>query len=345
MNDSVFMRRMLFGLSAWGMMALTSSAQLLPLPFMTDDPERAEVYAAEPVGEPRFKIGLETWISSGEGDWEISFIEADPSYGDIAGRSKLEWKNLDSTIFRAVAEARVTPWLRINAAYGLGDIDSGRNTDTDWIGLADGPEFLLFQSVADTRGDMSLFNIDFLFRLNELLSMNGEIGYWDLVLGYQYYEDRLRDRNGVQMVDFGDDVRIPFDGLDSTYDFEWSAFRFGIRGAYPVIDRLTAKISALLFFGMDYQGEGYWNLRDDFQGDSPNFVHETDKGYGTEVRLSMQYDLTANIYAEVGYWALNLRGRDGTDITHFVDGTHGVAELDSVHTVRDGFFIGMGASF
>lgn len=49
------------------------------------------------------------------------------------------------------------PWRERD---GFGRITDGRNTDTDWFALDGRSEIMLAQSVAETSGDITLFDID-----------------------------------------------------------------------------------------------------------------------------------------------------------------------------------------
>lgn len=328
-----------------GMTQLGRAAEPDPVPVIQEDVDITHLTLNPPSREPRLRIGLESRFTTGKDSWKISFLETHPAFGDIQGRSKLEWDDLDSTVYVLHAEWGVNAWLRFAGSYGFGDIDDGKNTDTDWLGLDGGPEFLLFQSVADTSGDLTQFHLDALFRLNKIMSMNDEIGVWDVVVGYQYVEDDLRDRNGVATVDFTEPVNEPFDGLDSSYRFEWSALRFGLRGEYAITERWRARLSTIVLFGVDYKGEGHWNLRDDFRSEGPNFRHKSNDGYGSEVRMSLQFNVTPHVYIEGGYGWFRLRSKSGSDTTFFSDGTEGTSQLDWARSVRHGFFAGMGAMF
>lgn len=294
--------------------------------------------------DPAFQIGVETWISTGESSWEISFREFDPVLGSVPGRSRLEWEDLDSIIYRLHAEYRFTPWFRASVSYGFGDVDDGKNTDTDWYDLEDGT-ILFAKSVADTQGDITLFDLNTYFRLNEMVNLGRIPGEWDIVAGYQYYEEDLRDRNGTLVAFLDEPVDFPFAGLDSTYRFEWSAFRLGLRGRLPLAERIYARGALIGLFGVNFDGEAFWNLREDFRSTSPNFVQEASGGTGAEIKAALGYDFTPSFYGEIGFWWFHMKAKNGTDYTFFADGETGVASLDWVETTRYGLFAGLGGRF
>jgi hypothetical protein len=299
----------------------------------------------DPSPEPAFQIGLQTWFSTGESSWEISFRDFHPVLGLFDGRSRLEWEDLDSLIYRLHAEYRFTPWFRLSAAYGFGDVSDGKNTDTDWIALDGSREFMLLKSVSDTRGDITLLDINAYFRLNELLNLRGLPGTWDVVGGFMYYEEDLNDRNGVLVVQLEERVHIPFDGLDSTFRFEWRAFRLGLRGLVPLGERWGASAEVNGLFAVQYEGEAFWNLREDFRDTAPNFVQKASAGTGAEIKTALLYDFTPSFYGEIGVWWFRMRAKNGTDTTFFADGQTGRSSLDWVKTERYGVFAGLGGRF
>jgi hypothetical protein len=296
-------------------------------------------------GEARVQISGDIWISRGASEWEVSFFDWDDFLGEGTGRSLLKWEDLDSIVYRLAGVYRVNDWLALEAAFGFGTIDDGRNTDTDWLTTARVNNFVYSQSIADTDGDLSLFELTAAFRLNRLMNMSRIGGEWDFLFGYSYYEESVGDRNGIQTIEYGQPVYESFSDLDSTFDFQWRMFRLGLRGETEVGDkwRLRGQFAALL--GIAYEGEGFWNLRDDFRAESPNFVQEASGGVGFDLAASLAYQFTPRFYAELGYRLLSLRVRDGSDYIYFADGGQGYSDLDDVRSTRHGAFIGVGAAF
>lgn len=297
-----------------------------------------------PVPDPRFRIGMELGWTTGKSSWEISFLDFAPGLGFLDGRSRLEWDDLDSIMYRLHGEYKVADLLRLSASVGLGSIRNGNNTDTDWfVNLLD-RDYVFSESVADTDGDVTMFDVNAYVRLNELVNFSRLGGVWDLFIGYQYHEEDLRDQNGVQTIDFEDRVRIPFPGLDSTYTFEWQAVRLGVRTEVPLAQRFRMR-GSLAGLWTRFEGEGFWNLRDDFRDESPNFVQSASNGLGIEFRWYGTFDITENFFAEFGWWGLYMEARNGSDEIYFVDGDIGRTDLDYVKTQRHGFFIGVGGQF
>lgn len=293
----------------------------------------------------RFTIGMEGWLSTGESSWDIRFVDFDPDLGFIPGRSKLEWEDLDSMMLRVHGTYEISSQFTASISYGFGDINDGRNTDTDWYSINRPNDYVFSQSQADTDGSIRYIDINLAMRLDEVLPLERLGGRWELLAGYLFYQEDLRDQNGVQTILFEEPVNQPFGGLNSTFLFEWNAFRLGGRVATDLSDKLSVSASANLLLAVDFSGEGYWNLRSDFRSQDPNFVQSATGGYGTEWRVAAAYEVIPDIFIDAGYWALSLRGTDGIDTTYFADGAAASVPLDSVESERSGFFLGVTGRF
>ncbi len=294
---------------------------------------------------PWVELGAGFWLSRGESAWQISFFELDDELGRLRGRSRLEWDSLDVFMLRVHGTLRVAPWMRVYASYGFGDVVGGRNTDTDWIGALDEPDNLQFRSVADTSGEVHMLDMRLAFRISEWINIGDGRGNWDIVFGYRQVEEDLRDRRGVMTVLDGERVRQPFPDLNSTYSFDWRSLLVGLEGEFELADRLRARGLVLILYGTQYRGEGFWNLRDDFRAEPPNFIHRASGGAGVELKLSVLYDITPNVFAEAGLWRFQMRNKDGTDRLFLADGEEATTSLDWVRTVRQGYFMSVGARF
>jgi len=282
------------------------------------------------------RLGVAGWMSMGEGEWEITFEGWDPAFGFVSGRSLLEWKDIDADMIILFGEVGLGPYLSLGGSYGMGDIDDGGNTDGDWLDLWVG-EYQFSESTADTSGDTEMYDINLYFHLKPLLMKKWK-GNLDLFIGYQHYEDDLTDVNGVQTIIDEVPVEIPFDGLESTYLFQWDAARAGVRVEVPLAKLISVQAEAAVLFAGTFDGEGYWNLRDDFKPTPPNFTQEADMGLGTDAKVTVSIHPVKHVSVDVGYRYFMLHGEDGTDTTYFSDGTSESTDLTYVDSVRHGLF-------
>jgi len=295
--------------------------------------------------------GTSSYLSLNVGVWamkggEASFQTSFPAiFVPGTGHSKLEWKDLDS--YSYMLGAKVKPYfyfLTLDLQYLGGDIRDGECTDTDW------DEGFAPWSVSKnaTDGDLEYWSIDLDILLYPYLGKPVGWGMserrpnnktrFEAILGYFRYEYDLHDFNGVQTVpSLG-----PFDGLDSTYDFKWKGFRTGLRYAYDFVKEPSHGLHAIGFrieysylWKVDFDGEGYWNLRD------LRFTQEADDGTGNDWVLAFFYDPLKNIQIQFGHRWLTVSAKNGYDLR---DGTLN-AYLDTVDSKSRGWFLNLAYTF
>ncbi len=296
----------------------------------------------------RVKIGVSQWFTAGEGEWEISFDWFDPDLLFGSGRSVLEWEDIDSNVTVIDGEVTIFSWLKLTGRYGFGDIDDGKNTDADfvsapWIFVRDSK---FSESGADNDGENTMYDLDVRVVLSALQMLEGYKGEIEMFLGYQYYTDELENKNGVQTWIEDGPANEPFpDHFASRYDFEWWGIRWGVSIDYPLIENLLVGAELGLLPYVNFEGEGFWNLRQDLRQDGPSFVHEADTGSGVDAEISLTYLPVENLGVEIGYRYMSWEAEDGKDTTHFADGSSGDASLDTVKSTRHGAFISVFGSF
>lgn len=305
-----------------------------------DNDDNAEVNAA---------LGLEGWFSQANAKWQISF-----PYTTTAGvpgkiESRLDFRKIDSPLVIATAGGNIAPRFAFDVVYGYGSITGGRGTDTDRFVPSSGGGLEFSQSTNSIDGDVSLWGINFYYNTRRFADK--QAGPWGLVLGFLHYEDNLRMRNGVQT------VSVPFDGvtfpptgpfpstqvLNSTYDFSWDLLKVGVARQAELAKGFSYSGTLSIYPYVDYQGEGYWNLRagtnpSDYRTRSPNFIQKSTKGYGCEASLGLGYELSENAILSVGYRYFYLYAENGTDTVYFADGFEYQSNLDWVSVTRHGAY-------
>ena len=186
----------------WGCPASGASQDVFPSPGSGETAGPPQERAAGVPFLERVRIGVQGWFSQGSGQWEIGFAGTDPVLGGYSGRSRLQWEGIDATLGVLTAEVRVAPWLSVGGAYGSGEIRGGRSTDSDWLDVPSRGvlDFQVSESIADSDGRATLYDVNAYVRLTSLPKQRRVRGHLDVFLGYQFYEDALRLRNGVQTV-------------------------------------------------------------------------------------------------------------------------------------------------
>lgn len=295
-----------------------------------------------------FNLNVGSWIiRNGDASFQTSW-----STGGLGtGYSKLEWGGLDSYAY--MVGAKLKPYfyfLTLDLQYAGGDIRNGGNTDTDWVG-----GYTAFSiSKSDTDGDVKYWSIDLDILLYPYLGKpeswgRGEkkLAYrnrFEVILGYFHYEYNLTDTKGIQIVDTISGYSGPFSvpGVNATYDFEWKGYKTGLRyvlnAAEKPSDSLHAKglkIEYSHLWEIDFNGEGYWNLRD------LRFKQEADGGTGDEWVLSFFYNPLKNLQVQFGHRWLTVTAENGYD---YRNGTIN-AYLVEVDSSSRGWFFNLAYNF
>jgi opacity protein-like surface antigen len=302
--------------------------------------------------EINMALGAQGWFSQANAKWQISF-----PYTTSAGvpgkiESRLDFGKIDSPLYIATAGGNIAPRFALDVVYGYGSITGGHGTDSDRFLPSAGGGLVFSQSKNTIDGDVRLWGIDFYYNTGRFAEKPASP--WGFVLGYLHYRDSLRMTNGVQT------VSVPFDGsvfppvgpfpanevLNSTYDFSWNLLKVGIIRQAKLAKDLSYSIALSAYPYVDYEGEGYWNLRaganqSDFRVQSPNFIQKSKNGYGYEASLGLGYEFSENLELVAGYRYFFLYARGGTDTTFFADGSEYTSDLDWVTVTRRGAYAEM----
>src|SRR5581483_2970455 len=171
----------------------------------------------------------------------------------------------------------------------------------------------------------------------------------DIFSGYSWFKNQYRIRDGVQQICTGDIVPCPpvgtsFVGLDSKYNYRWEGFRLGLREEVKLSDQFLLFGTFAYLPYVQYEGAGYWNLRNDLRQGEPSFIHGA-WGNAQEFSVTVEWSATRTIALQGGYMWLRYRASRGVDTTYFSDGTNAQVDLDNVETDRRGYFLGVAYKF
>ena len=305
-----------------------------------DDDEDSEINAA---------VGLQGWFTQANAKWQISFPYTTSS--GVVGKieSRLDYRKIDSPLVIMTAGGNVAPRFAFDVIYGYGSITGGRGTDTDRFLPSSGGGVEFSKSTNSLDGEVRLWGINFTYNTKRFADK--EAGHWGFVLGFLHYGDRLQMTNAVQT------VSVPFDGtnflpvgpfppnqvLSSTFDFSWDLLKAGVVHQAELAKGFSYSGTLSVYPYVDYQGEGYWNLRagttpSDFRIQSPNFIQKSNKGYGYEASLGLAYDLSEKVELSAGYRYFYLYAENGIDTVYFADGSALQSTLDWVTVTRHGAY-------
>ena len=235
--------------------------------------------------------------------------------------SELTWDNI--RIFEAELKGR---YFIKNGFFGLtlsyGRIFSGENQDSDYLGSDRTNEFSRSNNASDSG---SVYHIE--FEGGYRFKVIKDILFLFPRAGFAVYFQNFTMTDGYQTINTFGSYTGPFDGLNSSYDTQWSSPFLGLDIQVNILNFLGVKLGYEHHFPF-YSAEANWNLRLDF--DHPvSFEHRANgtgmNFFGTLIfNISEAFDInTRFIYR---YWTTE----PGDDITYFNDGTYGTTPLNEI---------------
>ncbi|MBI5244307.1 MAG: hypothetical protein HY922_11625 [Elusimicrobia bacterium] len=310
------------------------------------------------------KPGYKRWFSTGRDMFRISMPT---SVDGISMGSTLDYQKMNTAMDIFSAEVRPLRYLSFEFQYGKNSFNSGQGYDHDWIHA---PGFVITspsgyvynepdhedwsESVSVLSGSTRLMMVNGYLRVLCYRSKEDEetiTQSLDLSLGYIWYDDKIRMREGTQTERpdaymnwlYGLPPIGPFDGLDSSYDVHWDGLRFGLRETSEFTPTLHAEgVLGWAPFAR-YEGIGIWNLRTDFRHD-PSFRHDA-RGRMLDFSVSLVYKPIKYASLQLGYMGCWANAHSGTDTTFFANGAEGQTSLEQVKSQRFGFFGGLSVGF
>jgi hypothetical protein len=270
-------------------------------------------------------------------DWNIA--------GDINGNnpnilSELTWDDIES--YQVKFQGNLV-WPNIIALRGLADygwISDGENQDSDYYGDNRTWEFSRSNNNSDDGDvwDVSLA-VGYPFRTGKNV-----IGTITPLVGYSYHEQNLKITDGFQTIP----ATGPFPGLDSSYDTEWKGPWLGIDMHFKAAEIKTFAHRFETFFSYeyhwaDYEAEGNWNLRDDFEHPK-SFEHDAD-GNGWIIRAGFNFVLQRHIAVNFNFDYQDWSTDNGTDKVFFADGATAKTRLNELNWTSYALSLGLSVRF
>jgi outer membrane protease len=269
---------------------------------------KEETTAPTTSSSPRFNIGagymytwgsLNTTLNASE-DFYPFFLKGDKI-------SQLDYKT-DAGMFIINSDAFLFWRLYLDAFVGIGDIQDGEQTDTDWMWQISDQKWLESKSAAD--GNVNTWNVNVNFRVIE---EKDDKGYFDLCLGYLYYRDDITNITDlVYYIENWEPVYDPIAGHDSSDKYTFDGFRLGGRAKIRMSERFALVGNIGFMPWMDAERSGYWNLRYmDISGDT--------RGTAFDLMAGVEFKITKFLFVEVGYKYMSFDTNEG-DYFHTIDG-------------------------
>lgn len=246
--------------------------------------------------------------------------------------SELSWDDLKMTYYSAQLSA-VVDSLVLRAAFGRGEIVSGKNQDSDYGVDNRGCEFSRSNNEA---GSGSAQDFEILVGI-ELPSLTAERAQLVPLMGYGQHQLNLTMTNGMQTISNAACVPPgwgivpppvgPINGLNSSYDAEWSGLLLGGEAYYDVTEQLRITGQYLRRW-VNYNADANWNLRPDL-AHPVSFSHSA-IGYGNVYSVGLRYRADYGIAFGALYERENFRTDPGSDLVFGSDGGFGSTVLNEV---------------
>lgn len=263
-------------------------------------------------------MSVSLWESTGNTTWSHDASAAEPRFGDPT--SRLEYDNVDATILELRGRVNLPADVFLELAYGAGDADGGRLTDTDFASALGAEAFGTTVAGAHAYSESES-------------ALDGDaVHYFDARLGREMIRSRDgRSRAGLALryLDWTEEYSargvnqtlctapgrlclpggtVAFGDRDVIHnDARWRAVFVGVWGQHRVNDRL--ELSARLAFSplADLSSDDQHLLRADLAKD-PSF-RLTGQGRAATARIEASYRFTPRLTAGLGarYWWMEVR--------------------------------------
>lgn len=305
-----------------GLLILSSGSSLTGKEIITPD------YLPTKQKSWELSVGLESGWRHDDFQWTIA--------GDYWGEnpnilSDLDWTDLEIVTVGLNLDIKHRDVWRGKLAGSYGWIVDGQNRDSDYNYNNRKGEFS--RSSADTDGHTTDIEVALGYDLPEIAN-RVTFTQW---FGVSYHNQKLKDTNGIQLIDTEYGYKGPFGGLNSTYDAEWYGVTFGLDASIRLTD--TARIILGARYELaNYEADADWNLRPDFDG----FYHDAD-GDGWRLSAAFEWAFAKNwLFQTKAGWSI-FRTDAGTDLTYYSDNTASVTRLNEVRW--DSFNVTAGVIF
>lgn len=295
----------------------------------------------------RFDLDLAAGYRVDQLDWNIA--------GDINGGSpnilsELTWEDLESYQVSARGKVvMVNPRFpfggMLRGTFSYGDIYSGTNQDSDYLGDGRTYEFSRSNNLADdgnvwdasVGGGVVFSNRSRTFSIAPVVGFSYHEQNLTIHDGYQTLNDPASTPAGVSVPPVG-----PVAGLDSTYDAEWRSGWLGVDIDYipaPFFDlHATAE-----FHSGKFEAEADWNLRTDLEHPR-SFRHTAEDAVGFVAGIGMRAG-GPRLFFTVDFQYQKWQAEDGEDRTYLSDGSIGVTRLNEVNWEASSITGGVTARF
>lgn len=253
--------------------------------------------------------------------------------GDSSGHnpdvlSELSWRHLQISQVKLSGSAEndrfasvgLSPYMRGTVGFGL--IVNGRNQDSDYRGDDRTREFSRYNNSAG-GGNV----IDLSLAGGGKASFGVRRYFLAPLLGFSYYGQNLRMRDGNKTLSDDPASLGPIPGLNSTYEAAWYGPWLGF-DASAVVDQSWTLVAGIEWHLVSYRAVANWNLRSDLA--HPKSFEHTGDGDGLIWRLEAHHAVTPRLKLMAGGEWRDFSIHSGRDRLFFADGQQESTRLNEV---------------
>jgi len=288
--------------------------------------ERQEIAAPDLTAS----VGANVWFSKGDSLWEhkVEFVPG------IFGGSRLTFRDVTSNVFGVDGDLVLWNRLVLIAAGGYGTPDGGDLIDEDFI---TGVNFSRTRSTTDD-GHIYFGNVAVGYRLVDWVYPAPRRGFVDLLVGYQYWQEKYEAFGIVDFLGFtGDEPRST---KVITHTWTWHSVRVGGRAFFPFPYGLGVRASGFVMPWSSARVEDIHHLRTDLR-QNPSVLTEASGGFGWQLEAAITWNFWRNLGVEAGYRHWKIKLTDGDATFRPVNASSADLEIKELSSERGGPFVGL----
>lgn len=271
-----------------------------------------------------------------------------------------DFKVMDAPLYLFSAEIQPVRGLSFGFETGDNKFSQGKYFEHDWLHATDTTLYLLngvtwdspqhrdyAKKRMETSGTARQYSAAAYVNIYKTdgLAQDGEFELahsLDLLLGYSYYETKVKLFNGYKIMSTDFFLPTPpvgpMTGLNSRARMAWYGWTGGFREQASLGKDFSAE--ARFAFGptMKYRGENFWNL--DTALANPG-VRSAATGFLAEFEISASYKFWKQFQLDAGWMSAAYSAASGRETYYYTDGSTWEGKLDRVKATSKGLFFGL----
>jgi len=321
---------------------VTARALVLAVALLT--PAAARAGEAEGrLGPVEVTVGTRAWYATGHFAWGFAGVA---NGAPVKPLSELRWRGVDTLVSEVSLDVVLWQRLVLSGAFGHGDDAGGVLIDDDFA--LDDHQGRFSHTRSTVEGHVTYARGDIGVRL--LRWGAAPRGWLDLLVGYQYWHEKLEAFGLQGFVDFspfGLNVQfpnvVPASVKVITHDYYFNSLRLGLRSQVPLVGGLALRARLFVLPYSSFRLDDVHALRGDLKK-NPSFVSEQQGGFGVQAAGGLAYAWgPVSLEAGVEYW--HLQAGSGGEKTARLRSGDLSDRLTELSAERWGPYFGLGYRF